>query len=134
MVGKDDSYKTDLKRARGYGAAGHGSGVWLAERVTSVALVPLGLWAVYAVLHLATAGYTGAVDFLQSPVNVVLILLTLGISFHHMHMGMRVILEDYIEHKPSRLLWIGLSAAASLLGGGLALISLLKVAFTGDAG
>jgi succinate dehydrogenase / fumarate reductase membrane anchor subunit len=74
------------------------------------------------------------VDFFRSPVNVTLALLTLGISFHHMHMGMRVILEDYIEHKPSRLFWIGLSAAASLLGGGLALISLLKVAFSGDAG
>jgi succinate dehydrogenase hydrophobic anchor subunit len=45
---------------------------------------------------------------------------------------MRVIIEDYIEHKPSRLFWIGLSAAASLLGAGLALISLLKVAFTGS--
>jgi succinate dehydrogenase / fumarate reductase membrane anchor subunit len=134
MVGKDDSYKTDLKRARGYGSAHHGSGVWLAERVTSVALVPLGLWAIYSVLQLAIVGYDGAVDFFRSPVNVTLALLTLGISFHHMHMGMRVILEDYIEHKPSRLLWIGLSAAASLLGAGLAIISLLKVAFTGDAG
>lgn len=131
MVGKDDSFKTDLKRARGYGSAHHGAGVWLAERMTSVALIPLGLWSVYAVLHLATAGYEGAVDFLQSPVNIVLTLLTLAITFHHMHMGMRVIIEDYIEHKPSRLFWIGLSAAASLLGAALALISILKVALGG---
>lgn len=134
MAGKDDSFKTDLKRARGYGSAHHGAGVWLAERMTSVALIPLGLWAVYAVLQLATAGYDGAVDFMRSPVNLTLALLTLAITFHHMHMGMRVIVEDYIEHKPSRLLWIGLSAAASLLGAGLAIISLLKVAFTGDLG
>lgn len=131
MAGKDDSYKTDLKRARGYGSAHHGSGVWLAERMTSVALIPLGLWAIYAALHLATAGYEGAVDFLDSPVNVTLALLTLAITFHHMHMGMRVIIEDYIEHKPSRLFWIGLSAAASLLGAAVAIISILKVAFTG---
>lgn len=126
------SFRTDLKRARGYGAAGHGVGHWMAERMTSVALIPLGLWAVYAVLHLATAGYDGAVDFLQSPINIVLILLTLAISFHHMHLGMRVIIEDYIEHKPSRMLWIGLSAAASLLGVALAIISILKVAFAGS--
>lgn len=128
MVGKDDSFRTDLKRARGYGSAHHGLGHWMAERVTSAALIPLGLWAIYAVLYLATAGYDGARDFLRSPVNLVLILLTLGISFHHMHLGMRVIIEDYIEHKPSRLAWIGLSAAASLLAGALALISLLQVA------
>ena len=131
MVGKDDSFKTDLKRARGAGSAHHGSGAWLAERMTSIALIPLGLWAVYSVLNLATAGYAGAVEWLQSPVNVVLILLTLAISFHHMHLGMRVILEDYIEHKPSRLFWIVLSAAASLLGAAVAIISILKVAFTG---
>ena len=131
MVGKDDSYKTDLKRARGYGSAHHGASVWLAERLTSVALIPLGLWAVYSVLQIARIGYDGAVDWLQSPINVVLVLLTLAISFYHMHLGMRVILEDYIEHKPSRFLWIGLSAAASLLGAAIALISILKVAFAG---
>ena len=132
MVGKDDSYKTDLKRARGYGSAHHGASVWMAERMTSVALIPLGLWAVYAVLQLARVGYAGAADFLQSPVNVVLLVLTLVISFHHMHLGMRVILEDYIEHKPSRLFWISLSAAASLLGAAIAIISILKVAFAGS--
>ena len=131
MVGKDDSYKTDLKRARGYGSAHHGASVWLAERMTSVALIPLGLWAVYSVLNLSTAGYEGAIDWLQSPVNIVLMVLTLAISFYHMHLGMRVILEDYIEHKPSRFVWIGLSAAASLLGAGLAIISILKVALGG---
>ena len=128
MVGKDDSYKTDLKRARGYGSAHHGAGVWLAERMTGLALVPLGLWAVYSVLQLALVGYDGAVDFLGSPVNATLAVLTLTIVFHHMHMGMRVIIEDYIEHKPSRLLWITLSAAASLLGAAIAIISILKVA------
>ncbi len=131
MVGKDDSFKTDLKRARGSGSAHHGLGMWMAERMTAVALIPLGLWAVYSVLQLAVIGYDGAVDWLQSPVNIVLMLLTLAISFYHMHLGMRVIIEDYIEHKPSRLLWIGLSAAASLLGAALALISILKVALGG---
>jgi succinate dehydrogenase / fumarate reductase membrane anchor subunit len=131
MAGKDDSYKTDLKRARGYGSAHHGASVWLTERMTSVALIPLGLWTVYSVLQLALLGYDGAVDFLRSPVNVTLALLTLAIAFHHMHLGMRVILEDYIEHKPSRLFWITLSAAASLLGAAIAIISILKVAFSG---
>jgi succinate dehydrogenase / fumarate reductase membrane anchor subunit len=85
------------------------------------------------VLHLATAGYDGAREFLQAPLNLVLILLTLLIAFYHMHLGMRVIIEDYIEHKASRLAWISLSAAASLLGAGIALISLLKVALGAPA-
>lgn len=131
MTGKDDSFRTDISRARGYGAAGHGSGMWLTERLTSIALIPLGLWAVYSVLNLATVGYAGAVDWLRSPVNVVLLALTLAIIFHHMHLGMRVIVEDYIEHKGARFLWILLSAAVSLLGALLSIYSILKVALGG---
>ena len=122
------SYRTDLSRARGLGSARHGAAHWLSERLTSIALIPLGLWGVYSVLNLARIGYDGAVDWLRSPVNAVLLVLTLAISFLHMHSGMRVILEDYIEHKPSRFLWILMSATVSLLGAALSIFAVLKVA------
>ena len=47
------SYRTPLSRARGLGSAQHGAGHWISERVTSIALVPLSLWAVCAGLALA---------------------------------------------------------------------------------
>ncbi len=125
------SYRTDLSRARGLGSAHHGSKHWLSERMTSIALIPLGLWSVYSFLNLATVGYDGAVEWLQSPVNAVLLALTLAIVFYHMHLGMRVILEDYIEHKGARFGWILLSAAVSLLGALLSIYSILKVALGG---
>ena len=127
------SYRTDLSRARGLGAAGHGAGHWLSERITAAALAPLGLWGVFAALHLARAGYDGAVEWLRSPVNAVLLALTLAISFLHMHNGMRVVVEDYIEHKPSRLLWILLSAAACGLAAALSIFAVLKVALGAPA-
>jgi succinate dehydrogenase / fumarate reductase membrane anchor subunit len=127
------SYRTDISRARGLGAAHHGAGPWLAERITAVALVPLGLWGVYSALRLARAGYDGAVDWLQSPANAVLLVLTLAISFLHMHNGMRVVIEDYIEHKPSRLMWILLSAGACLLAASLSIFAVLKVALGAPA-
>ena len=128
------SYRTDLSRARGLGAAGHGAGHWLSERITSVALVPLGLWSVYAVLRIAPVGYAGAVEWLQSsPWNPVLLALTIATSFLHMHNGMRVIIEDYIEHRLSRLMWILLSAAACLLAAAIAIYSVLSVALGAGA-
>ena len=128
------SYRTDLSRARGLGSARHGAGHWLSERITSVALVPLGLWAVYAVIRVAPVGYDGAVEWLRStPLNPVLLALTIGVSFLHMHNGMRVVVEDYIEHKPSRLMWILLSAGASLLAAVLAIYSVLEVALGAGA-
>jgi len=131
MVGKDDSFRTDLSRARGYGSAKHGTSTWLTERLTSIALIPLGLWAVYAVLRLATIGYDGAVEWLQSPINAVLLVLNLAVVFHHQHLGMRVIIEDYIEHKGFRFFWILLSGGVCLLAGALSVYSILKVALGG---
>jgi len=127
------SYRTDISRARGLGSARHGAGHWLSERITSLALIPLGLWSVYSVLHLAAIGYEGAVDWLDSPINAVLLVLTLAITFLHMHNGMRVIIEDYIEHKPSRLFWILLSAGVSLLAASISIFSVLKVALGAGA-
>ena len=35
------SYRTDLSRARGLGASGHGASHWISERVSAIALAPL---------------------------------------------------------------------------------------------
>ena len=127
------SYRTDLKRAKGYGAAKHGAGHWLTERLTSVALVPLGLWAIWSFLRVAQQDYAGAVDWVREPVNAVLLVLTLAISFQHMHSGMRVIVEDYIEHKPTHFALIFLSGAASLLAAAFSIFAVLKVALGAGA-
>lgn len=125
------SYRSNLSRARGLGSAKHGVGVWIAERVSAIALVPLVLWAVYSALVLAVTGYAGAVAWLQSPLNVVLVLLLLAVSFWHMHAGMRVIVEDYIHKALSKSALLLLNLFVCVLGGALAIVSVLKVAFTG---
>ena len=122
------SYRTPLSRARGLGSAKHGVGHWLSERLTSIALIPLCLWAVYSGLILATAGYGGAVAWLASPVNAVLTVLLLAIGFLHMHAGLRVVVEDYLQGlaKGSVLL---LNLFVCGLAAALSIFSILKVAF-----
>ena len=127
------SYKTDLKRARGFGAAKHGAGHWLTERLTSAALVPLGLWGIWSFLRVAQWDYAGAVDWVREPLNAVLLVLTLAVSFQHMHAGMRVIIEDYIESKPAHFTLIFLSAAACLLAAAFSIFAVLRVALGGGA-
>ncbi|MFN3858833.1 MAG: succinate dehydrogenase, hydrophobic membrane anchor protein [Caulobacter sp.] len=124
-------YRTPLSRARGLGAAGHGAGHWISERLSAIALVPLVLWVVYATLKIATLGYDGAVAFIGQPLNAVLMVLLLGIGFWHMHAGMRVVVEDYIETMGLRLAALVANFFVAVLAGGLAIFSILKIALGG---
>lgn len=107
---------------------GHGAGHWISERVSSLCLVPLTLWAVYAGLHLATAGFAQARLWMQAPVNAVLTLLLMGVTFWHMHDGLRVVIEDYIQKTFSKALLLFLNFAVCAVAGVLAVLSILKIA------
>jgi len=127
------SYRTPLSRARGLGAAKHGVGAWIGERVGGAALVPLGLWAVFAVLRLAAGDYQFAVHWIAQPLNATLMALTLAISFWHMHGGLRVVIEDYVHVTLNKVALLILNLFVCGLVGALAIFSILKVAFSGGA-
>ena len=127
------SYRTSLGRARGLGSAKHGVGAWMAERVSSVALVPLSLWAVFSALSLSRVGYEGASLWLRSPLNAVLAALLVLVMFQHMHGGLRVVVEDYIHKPGSKAGLLLVNLFVCVLAGALALFCILKVALTGGA-
>jgi succinate dehydrogenase / fumarate reductase membrane anchor subunit len=122
-------YRTPLARARGLGAAHHGVGGFIAERATGVALIPLCLWAVWAVMAVAPGGYESAVGFLHSPVQATLAVLLLLVGAKHMQMGVRVIIEDYIDAPMTRAAAMLLNAGVCLFVAAAGVIAILKVAF-----
>jgi len=81
-----------------------GAGTWKIERLTSVLLVPLTLWALFGVTQFAGGGYEAATAWLREPLNAGLLLLTLAISLWHMVLGMNVVIEDYVHGTLGRLL------------------------------
>ncbi|MDH4385386.1 MAG: succinate dehydrogenase, hydrophobic membrane anchor protein [Caulobacter sp.] len=121
-------YRTPLSRARGNGAAGHGAGHWISERVGSLALVPLILWVVYAALQLAPMSRDGAIVWLGQPLNALLMVLTFVVGIRHMHDGLRVVIEDYLETRFLRMAALIANLFICVLAGGLAVISILKIA------
>jgi succinate dehydrogenase / fumarate reductase membrane anchor subunit len=133
MSGKpgDTAYRTPLGRARGLGSAKSGVGRFIGERVTSVALLFLVIWAVWAALTLARGGYDDAVQWLGSPVNAVLLLLLTVVGFYHMRVGMAVIIEDYIGKPVTRALLLIANAFVCWGAMALTVVCLLKVALTG---
>lgn len=125
------SYRTPFSRAQGLGSAKHGAGHWISERVSSIALIPLTVWAAYSVIRLAAGDYGLAVHWIGAPLNATLMVLTLAISFWHMHAGLRVVVEDYIHKTTSKSALLILNLFVCGLAGALAIFSILKVAFGG---
>ncbi len=86
----------------------HGAGEWTAERLSSAILVPLTLWGLWSGFALSGGGYDGALAWFRSPVNAVLLAVTLLVSVWHMQMGLKVIVDDYIHKPGSRGALLGL--------------------------
>ena len=116
--------RSGLGRARGLGSAKSGTSKWFAERVSSVALVPLTLWFILAIFSLAGAPRAAVGAWLASPLNAALMLALILITFQHMAMGLQVVMEDYMHAEKPRLLAI---LAMKGITGILALMSIIAV-------
>ena len=125
------TYRTPLGRARGLGAAKHGVGHFIGQRVSAVALIFLVLWGVFSALTLARGGYSDAVGWLHNPVNAALLALTVIAASYHMQLGMRVIVEDYIARPITKTILLVLNVFVVWGGCALAVVSVLKVALGG---
>ena len=108
--------RSQLGRAKGVGAGG-GVHHWWAERVTSIALVPLTIWFIFAMWQLVGAPYEQVTGWAKNPINIALLLALIVMTFHHMHLGLQVILEDYVDDvRLRRILVLSVQAAALMLG------------------
>ncbi len=125
------SLRSPLGRVRGLGSAKSGTEHFWAQRVTAVALIPLTLWFVFSVMSLGGADHAAASAWMQSPVNAVLLLLLIVATFHHMQLGMQVVIEDYIHVGAFKIGALVIVTGASLLLGVAAAFAVLKVSFGG---
>ena len=109
--------RSQLGRVRGTGSAHSGVHHWYAERITAIALVPLSLWFIFSMLRLVGARQEEVAQWAGHPVNTVLLLALIAMTFHHMQLGVQVVLEDYVNAKwLMNVLMLLTKAAAGLLG------------------
>jgi succinate dehydrogenase / fumarate reductase, membrane anchor subunit len=122
-----DILRSPLGRARGLGSAHAGFHHWWIERVEAVALVPLTIWFIFSLLHLVGASHQAVIDWLSSPVPLVLMLLLIVATFHHFSLGVQAVLDDYV-HQPTIKLWTVLVIkAACVILALLCIVSVLKI-------
>ena len=116
-----------LRRVRHLGSARDGLGEWRLQRLTALALIPLGLYFTASLLRLAGSDRLTAAEWLSSPVPALLIILFLLAGLAHMLIGLRSVFLDYV-HTRARLLAAGLlarAATALLIGAGV--LAVLKL-------
>jgi len=94
-----DRLRTPLKRARGLGSAKDGTGHFVLQRITAIALVFLSIYVVGLVVWLIGADYATVRATVAQPCNALLLVAFLVASFWHAKLGMQVIVEDYV-HTP----------------------------------
>jgi len=87
--------KTPMARALGLGSAKSGTEHWWMQRVTAVALVPLTLWFVIALLAMESLDRGTVTAWIAQPVTAVLLLLLVATSIYHSFLGTQVVVEDY---------------------------------------
>jgi succinate dehydrogenase / fumarate reductase membrane anchor subunit len=118
-----------LNKVLGLGAAKSGIEHWWAQRLTAVALAPLGLWFAIAMLRFETLAYAEVVAWLRDPVTAILLLMTIIAVVYHSYLGLQVVVEDYVEGKGAKLVAIVLSAFGHAFLVLAAAFAVLRVAF-----
>jgi succinate dehydrogenase / fumarate reductase membrane anchor subunit len=97
MAEPTPSLRTPLSQVRYLGAARLGtSDVWR-QRITAVALVPLAILFVCFVLDLLAKDYAHVRAALGSPVELIVIVAFVLTGVFHMQIGMRSIIDDYLQ-------------------------------------
>lgn len=120
--------RSPLRQALGLGLARDGVEDWWLERVSAVALVPLTGWFAVSIVMHADDGYATVIAWIKMPVTTTLMTLLLIALFHHIALGLQVVIEDYVHSriKIPALVGMRLGCLAIAVAG---LLATLKIAF-----
>lgn len=129
MTSNSSSLRSPLGRARGLGSAKDGTHHWWIQRVTAIALIPLTLWLVASIIALSGSGHGAFILWFGQPINATVMVLFLGVSFHHAQLGMQVVIEDYVSHHGWRVTLNILVKFACYGLATLSIVSILTIAF-----
>jgi succinate dehydrogenase / fumarate reductase, membrane anchor subunit len=121
---------TSLGRVRGLGAAKEGTHHWWNQRMTAIGNLLLMLWFFISIARLPNYQYETVGLWLSQPWAAVPMILLVVSVFYHFRLGLQVVIEDY-QHDESRVLLLILLNLFTIGTAGIAVFSILKIAFTG---
>jgi succinate dehydrogenase / fumarate reductase membrane anchor subunit len=120
---------TPIGKVRGLGSAHHGGEHWITERVTSIALLLLGVWFIVSLLLLPKLDQRTLIEWLHAPSGAIPMALLIIVGFRHALDGVKVTVDDYVHDEGSRFVINLLLLFLAVAGGALALFALARIAF-----
>lgn len=118
-----------LNRVLGLGSAKTGVEHWWAQRLTAVALVPLGLWFAAALAGLDGFDHAAVVALVQAPLNSVMLILAVAVLSYHSHLGVQVVIEDYVHGPAVKVFSLVAALFAHVAVAAAGVFSVLRIAF-----
>jgi succinate dehydrogenase / fumarate reductase membrane anchor subunit len=122
------SWRSPLGRVRGHGSAKEGVGQWWQQRLTSVALVPLGCWFVVSMVSLPAFDHATLVAWMSGSWTALMLLLFLLVATWHSQLGVRVVIEDYVHEEGMKTLALALSSFTHVFVAAVGVFAILRIA------
>lgn len=125
---------TSLGRVRGLGSAREGSHHWLAQRLTALGNVVLGVWLFVSLLLGDLTSYSAVRGWVADPLVALPLMLFLVCVFYHLKLGLQVLIEDYVHGDAGRLFALVALNFFVFAGAAYGLFAVLRVALAGTTG
>ena len=122
-----------LGKVRGLGSAREGGGHWISERVTSIALVILGVWLIVSLFLLPDLKLPTIREWLGAPSGAIPMALLVVIGFIHGLDGLKVVVDDYVHDEGNNFVINLILLFLAVGGAAIALFALARIAFGGTA-
>lgn len=121
---------TSIGRVRGLGSAKQGTHHWWHQRLTAGSNLLLLVWFLFSIAMLPSYDVASLTKWLSSGWAALPMALLIATLFYHARLGLQVVIEDY-QHDETRVVLLVVLNLLTALGAGLAIFSILRIAFTG---
>jgi succinate dehydrogenase / fumarate reductase membrane anchor subunit len=122
------SLRSPLGVVLGRGSAGGGVAHWWAQRLSALALVPLTVWFLVALVRLPLADYAAVTIWIAAGWNPVWLALLLAALCWHSRLGVQVVVEDYVHAPAVKLAALLFNSAAHAVLVAAGAYALLRIA------
>jgi succinate dehydrogenase / fumarate reductase membrane anchor subunit len=116
-----------FRRVSHLGSARSGLQEWRLQRLTAIALIPLGLYFAASIVQLATSDRMTAAAWLASPVPALLVILFVLAGLAHALVGLRSVFADYVHRRATMVAANLIVRAATILLAGASILAVLKI-------